>query len=195
MISIRILLFTALTALSLAASATPQQRDATDLWIDPAESGWGLNVFHQGDTLFASLFVYGVDGQPKWYTASALTGSSVYTGDLTEAAGPSFSEPFDPARVTRRTVGQMTFTLGPMSFMSADADSATVDYTIDGVRVTRQVRRFAFAATNLAGTFRGYRYERQSGGLQVRHDEKVSPVISAVLIVGGIGLMIAGSRK
>jgi hypothetical protein len=32
-------------------------------------------------------------------------------------------------------------------------------------------------------------------GVQVRHDEKVSPVISAVLIVGGIGLMIAGSRK
>jgi hypothetical protein len=32
-------------------------------------------------------------------------------------------------------------------------------------------------------------------GVQVRHDEKVSPIISAVLIVGGIGLMIAGSRK
>ena len=32
-------------------------------------------------------------------------------------------------------------------------------------------------------------------GVQVRHDEKVSPIISAVLIVGGIGLMVAGSRK
>lgn len=32
-------------------------------------------------------------------------------------------------------------------------------------------------------------------GVQVRHDEKVSPIISAVLIVGGIGLMLAGSRK
>jgi hypothetical protein len=32
-------------------------------------------------------------------------------------------------------------------------------------------------------------------GVQVRHDEKVSPIISAVLIVGGVGLMIAGSRK
>jgi hypothetical protein len=164
--SIRILLFTALTALSLAASATPQQRDATDLWIDPAESGWGLNVFHQGDTLFASLFVYGPDGQPKWYTAPALTGSAVYTGDLTEAAGPSFSEPFDPARVSRRTVGMMTFTLGE--------GAATVDYTIEGVRVTRQVRRFTFAATNLDGTFLGYRYERQSGGFQVRHDENMT---------------------
>jgi len=32
-------------------------------------------------------------------------------------------------------------------------------------------------------------------GVQVRHDEKVSPIISAVLIIGGIGLMLAGSRK
>jgi len=32
-------------------------------------------------------------------------------------------------------------------------------------------------------------------GVQVRHEEKVSPIISAVLIVAGVGLMIAGSRK
>ena len=32
-------------------------------------------------------------------------------------------------------------------------------------------------------------------GVQVRHDEKVSPIVSTVLIIGGVGLMIAGSRK
>lgn len=32
-------------------------------------------------------------------------------------------------------------------------------------------------------------------GVQVRHDEKVSPIISAVLILGGVGLMFAGARK
>jgi hypothetical protein len=32
-------------------------------------------------------------------------------------------------------------------------------------------------------------------GVQVRHDEKVSPIISAVLIIGGVGLMVAGKRK
>ena len=32
-------------------------------------------------------------------------------------------------------------------------------------------------------------------GVQVRHDEKVSPIISAVLILGGVGLMFAGGRK
>ena len=32
-------------------------------------------------------------------------------------------------------------------------------------------------------------------GVQVRHDEKVSPIISAVLIIAGAGLMVAGGRK
>ena len=32
-------------------------------------------------------------------------------------------------------------------------------------------------------------------GLQVRHDERVPPLISAVLILGGAGMMIAGGRR
>ena len=32
-------------------------------------------------------------------------------------------------------------------------------------------------------------------GVQVRHSEKVSPIVSVVLIIGGVGLMVAGSRK
>ncbi len=32
-------------------------------------------------------------------------------------------------------------------------------------------------------------------GVEVRHNEHVSPVISTVLIVAGAGLMIAGSRR
>jgi hypothetical protein len=32
-------------------------------------------------------------------------------------------------------------------------------------------------------------------GVQVRHDEKVSPIVTAVLLIAGVGLMIAGSRK
>ena len=32
-------------------------------------------------------------------------------------------------------------------------------------------------------------------GVQVRHDEKVSPIVTAVLLIAGVGLMVAGSRK
>jgi hypothetical protein len=32
-------------------------------------------------------------------------------------------------------------------------------------------------------------------GIETRHDEKVSPIVSAVMILGGAGLMIAGKGK
>ena len=32
-------------------------------------------------------------------------------------------------------------------------------------------------------------------GIETRHDEKVSPIVSAVMILGGAGLMIAGKMK
>src|SRR4051794_13939962 len=53
------LLAALIASIAMSAFATPQPIDATDLWINPDESGWGVSVFHQGDTLFASLFVYG----------------------------------------------------------------------------------------------------------------------------------------
>jgi hypothetical protein len=31
-------------------------------------------------------------------------------------------------------------------------------------------------------------------GVQVRHNERVSPIVTAVLILGGAGMMIAGGR-
>jgi hypothetical protein len=32
-------------------------------------------------------------------------------------------------------------------------------------------------------------------GVQVKHDEHVSPIITAVLIIGGASMMIAGGRR
>jgi hypothetical protein len=156
--------FAALVAtLAIPAFATPQPRDATDLWLNGSESGWGLNIFHQGDTLFASLFVYGPDGQPKWYTGSALTGGpTVYSGALTEATGPWFgAATFDPNAVTRRTVGTMTFTLGD--------SSSTVDYTIDGRRVTKKVTRFSFEAMGFGASVATV-YQPPSAGAEIRKD-------------------------
>src|SRR5258706_2332267 len=160
-----------LTAAGLPAFATPQLRDATDLWLNANESGWGLNVFHQGDTLFASLFVYGPDGQPKWYTASSLVGGSsdptpdrrmVYTGALYESTGPWFGAgAFDASAVTRRQAGTMSLDVGP--------GVANLDYSIDGVRVTKQVSRFTFRATDLTGNYVGYQLQPSaSTGPEIR---------------------------
>ncbi|HUQ27073.1 MAG TPA: hypothetical protein VM051_00680 [Usitatibacter sp.] len=133
------------SCLAITALATPQPIDATGLWIKPDESGWGVSVYHQGDTLFASLFVYGPDGQPRWYTASAMTaGPTSYTGPLTEATGPYFGAgSFNPAAVTRRTVGTMS--------MALDSTGANLSYSVDGTQVSKRVIRFTMRPLDLNG--------------------------------------------
>ena len=41
-----------------------------DLWWNPAESGWGINLAHQGDILFATWFTYRAGGRGQWLVAS-----------------------------------------------------------------------------------------------------------------------------
>ena len=40
----------------------------------------------------------------------------------------------------------------------------------------------------------GIRAGDVSIGVQTQHDQKVSPIVSAVMIVGGVSMMIAGGR-
>src|SRR5262249_6513419 len=42
-------------------------------WAPPAgsESGWGVNLTHQGDTIFATWFTYDVDKSPMWLVVTA----------------------------------------------------------------------------------------------------------------------------
>jgi hypothetical protein len=138
--------------------ATPLLRNASDLWWVPTESGWGLNIIHQGDTLFATLFVYGPDGRPTWYSASNLVTSGdgtahdrplVFSGALVESTGPAFGPSFNPAAVTRRIVGSMTFEM-------TGSSRATLTYTVDGVAVSKSLERFSFRAMDLSGDYVGY---------------------------------------
>ena len=41
----------------------------------------------------------------------------------------------------------------------------------------------------------GFKVGGVSVGVETSHQEKVSPIVSAVMILGGAGLMIAGKRK
>src|SRR4249920_1151026 len=36
------------------------------LWWNASESGWGVSIAHQGDTLFAVWYTYDHDGSPMW---------------------------------------------------------------------------------------------------------------------------------
>jgi hypothetical protein len=136
------------------AGATTFSTDATDLWWIPAESGWGANVVHQGDTLFVTLFAYGANNQPTWYVGPALVyshtaaGAVVYSGAWYQTAGPWFGGTFDPSAVTNRVVGTAAFALRAV-------DAGTLAYSVDGVAVTKDVVRQTWRNNNLTGSYLG----------------------------------------
>lgn len=124
--------FGALANLSLATSYQ-------DLWwAAPAasESGWGVNLTQQGDTIFATWFTYDVDGAPLWLSATASKSApGVYTGMLLRTTGPAFNAvPFDSSRVGRTSVGTATFSFG-------NGDAGTFAYTVNGVAQAKSIVR------------------------------------------------------
>ena len=112
-------------------------------WNAPAnsESGWGMYITHQGDTLFITWFTYGLDGKPLWLIAVARPGAThAYSGPISTVTGPPFNAvPFDPAQVVETVVGAAS-----LSF--ADGNNATFAYTVNGVAQTKQITRQVFAA-------------------------------------------------
>jgi serine protease len=126
-------------------SAQPDFASASnyqDLWWVPfgAESGWGINVTQQGNTIFATWFTYDVDGSPLWLSVTANnTGPGVYSGQLFRTTGPAFSAvPFNPALVALTAVGTATLTF-------ANGNEAAFDYTVNGVVQAKQLTRELFA--------------------------------------------------
>lgn len=155
------LLRRALAALALCtgftggACATAFSVDFTDLWYNPAESGWGFNVIQQGNTLFGTLFVYNTDTTARWFVASDMkpqassAGQPKFGGKLYLTTGPYFGAPaFNPAQVGVTEVGDISITFTTSS-------TAALVYNVNSVTVAKNVTRQTFATTTLDGTFQG----------------------------------------
>jgi hypothetical protein len=131
---------------ALAQYYPPEEPEGDDtsytaLWWVPAESGWGLNTNHQGETVFATLFTYARDGQPLWLVGPNLAGvpeGTNFSGPIYRTTGPPFNQvPWSAIGYTQ--VGTMT-----IDFMHSRA--AVVSYTYDGSTVRKVVERQEFAA-------------------------------------------------
>lgn len=113
--------------------------DYTDLWWNPAESGWGVALTHQQDVIFLSWYTYGENGQPRWYVASncAMHGSGC-NGDLYEVSGgTALTAPWDGAH-------KMTSKVGTVTLVFSDSDNGRMDYTIHDVAASRSITRQGF---------------------------------------------------
>lgn len=112
-----------------------------DLWYDVNEQGWGLNLTQHGNTMFATLFVYGSDGKPQWYVMSAGARSTTnflsFSGPLYRTTGPAFdASPWTGATPTQAGTLQVDFT---------DGKTGTLTYTVDGVKVVKPITRQVFS--------------------------------------------------
>ena len=124
------------------ASAEPNFQDLW--WRSPAasESGWGLNIAHQGDIVFATWFTYGANGNGVWYVLpdAARSAPRTYSGLLYRTTGPAFDAmPWNGAAVRVTPVGSATLAF-------ADADNGTFTYTVDGRTFSKAITRQVYAA-------------------------------------------------
>ena len=150
--TLRTLLAAAALALgfSLPASAVTNGTDFTDLWWNSAEPGWGLNVIHQNGVIFATLFIYDQAGVPHFYSASETRGSgNAFSGPLYETHGTYFA-------VNPYNAGQYGATaVGSISLAFSTANSGSLNYSVNGVNVSKAITRFTFAQDTLAGNYLG----------------------------------------
>jgi hypothetical protein len=126
-------------AAAISGAATPNYEGLW--WRSPAgsESGWGINLAHQDDVIFATWFTYDASGKAWWLSMTAnRTASNIFTGTLYQTRGPAFNAvPFDPSAVTATPVGSGTLTF-------SDGDNGTFAYTVNGIQQTKPITRQVF---------------------------------------------------
>jgi hypothetical protein len=183
----RNLLAAALLAAAAAAhGATSFSTDVTDLWWNPNESGWGVNLIQQNNVIFATFFVYDTNSRAHWYAASNLTGAAnadgtlTFIGPLYETQGPYFGGSFDPSAVVRNQVGTaaLRFTL---------PNAGTLSYTVNGTQVVKQITRQTWAVNDATGQYSGWRSTRvvAQGGCQ--------PTSGPAILTAFTGIQLAQS--
>jgi lysyl endopeptidase len=119
------------------ASATNYQ----DLWWNyPAnsESGWGLNITHQGNILFGTLFTYDSNNRDLWLVMSGgeRQPDGSYFGPLYQTTGPAFNaQPWGTFDLLQ---------VGTMRLRFSNGETGTLEYTAYGITVTKTITRQVF---------------------------------------------------
>ena len=136
--------------LALTIAAPAGAASYTDLWFNPAESGWGVQVVQSNTFQFVTFFIYGADGTPTWYTAQLTEDTAGnYNGLLYATAGTYFASPWNAGQLTVAAAGTA-------SFQPDDAYHATLVYALTGgPPVTKSIQRQSLTTHALAGNYSG----------------------------------------
>jgi arylsulfatase A-like enzyme len=127
----------------------------TDHWWGGANAaGWGLQITHQGNLVFAGWYAYGENRAASWVTAIGTQDASNpkrFTGQLYQVpTGTAFSQPFS-------TTGPIATTIGTFELSFSDGEKGDFKYVLPSQLPAGRslpIERFAIAggATNLCAT-------------------------------------------
>lgn len=123
--------------------------DVTDVWWPDAEPGWGIQLIHNNDLIFATMFVYGAGNVPTFFVAvlaNTPSGSGVWTGELLSTTGSPFGATWNPASASETVVGTMTFTLTGIG-------TGTLAYNVGATNVLKTITRQPLKLENNAGDY------------------------------------------
>jgi len=111
------------------------------MWWNPPESGWGLNITHQGNLIFATWFTFGQNGEPVWLLmVGTRVAPGVYSGNIEQTTGIPLSKMNWTQAYTTDVIvgtGTLTFTSG---------DRGRFDYTAYGFTGSKPIERQLFAS-------------------------------------------------
>ncbi|MGQ0799402.1 MAG: RCC1 domain-containing protein [Pseudomarimonas sp.] len=116
----------------------------TGTWWIPAESGWGVSTIDQGNALGVSWFTYDSDGEPTWFSGSALLQpDGRYVGNVFRQTGVPLADITGLATESSTRFADVT-----LSFTGSGA--LTFDYAvIGGVTQRKQMSRFIFGGDDI----------------------------------------------
>ena len=129
-----------------SAGATSANTDLTDIWWSPAESGWGMQMINTGTYVYATIYVYGKDGTPTWYTGELRKdGVDRFSGPLYTNTGPYFGGAFNRPANSRQA--------GVMKFVLVTVTTGELSSTVDGVAVEKPVERTPITVDDYNGSY------------------------------------------
>lgn len=81
--------------------------DLTDMWWNPAQSGWGMSLTQHGDTTFGVVYTYDTAGLPTFYVMPDLryNDSTLLLGRVYSTQGPYFGRDYDATKLFVADVG------------------------------------------------------------------------------------------
>jgi len=137
-----------LSLLLLTASTWAAATDYTDIWFNPAEAGWGVNVVQSDTFMFLTFFIYGSDTKPTWFTGQVTQDSSNnFNGTLYSTIGTYYLLPW---------AGFSGGPVGTVSFQPLSSYTANLIYTVNGIgTVTKTIERQPLTAIMIDGNYTG----------------------------------------